>query len=87
MSNMTETSFLDGTHGLWFLFLLMAVNLPNPIGKAPSKKNSLAVGNSADRNEHFLKRDVSVSSPFFRSTDSSLALPEMSPYFESYSLV
>lgn len=29
MNNIAETTFLSGTHGLWFLFLLMAVNLPN----------------------------------------------------------
>jgi len=28
ISNTTETSFLDGTHGLWFLFILLAMNLP-----------------------------------------------------------
>lgn len=58
MSNMTETSFLDGTHGPWFLFLLMAVNLPRPIREAPSRKNSIAVGNSADRDEQSFKGDV-----------------------------
>lgn len=30
MNNVTETSFLKGTHELWFLFLLVAVNVPKP---------------------------------------------------------
>jgi exopolysaccharide production protein ExoQ len=29
-NNVAETSFLKGTHDLWFLFLLAAVNLPRP---------------------------------------------------------
>lgn len=28
MNNMTETSFLKGTHALWFLFLLVAMDVP-----------------------------------------------------------
>jgi exopolysaccharide production protein ExoQ len=32
LSNITETSFLKGTHDLWFLFLLVSVNLPKQIG-------------------------------------------------------
>jgi len=36
LSNMTETSFLDGTHGLWFLFLLFCVSLPNPSELKPA---------------------------------------------------
>ena len=27
-NNVTESSFLNGTHSLWFLFLLVAVNVP-----------------------------------------------------------
>jgi len=34
MSNLTETSFLRGTHDLWFVFLLIAVNLPVRPGRA-----------------------------------------------------
>ena len=30
MNNFAETSFLKGTHDLWFLFLLAAMNLPLP---------------------------------------------------------
>jgi O-antigen ligase len=38
MNNVAETSFLKGTHDLWFLFLLAAVNLPR------SKKRSVPKG-------------------------------------------
>lgn len=33
LNNITETSFLKGTHELWFLLLLTAVNLPRPLRK------------------------------------------------------
>jgi exopolysaccharide production protein ExoQ len=36
LSNITETSFLDGTHGLWFLFLLFAINFPKPLEPMPT---------------------------------------------------
>lgn len=87
MNNITETSFLKGTHDLWFLFLLVAVNLPRPIGMASSRRSGTALGHSINHDEHSFKGDVLVSSPFFRSTESSLALPEVSPYFASYGLV
>jgi exopolysaccharide production protein ExoQ len=32
MNNVTESSLLKGTHSLWFLFLLVAINLPKPRG-------------------------------------------------------
>jgi exopolysaccharide production protein ExoQ len=35
LSNITETSFLDGTHGLWFLFLLFAMNFPRQVEIRP----------------------------------------------------
>lgn len=35
LSNITETSFLDGTHGLWFLFLLFAMNFPKALEPNP----------------------------------------------------
>jgi exopolysaccharide production protein ExoQ len=38
MNNVTETSFLKGTHGLWFLFLLVAINIPKPSRTVRSKK-------------------------------------------------
>lgn len=39
VSNITETSFLDGTHGLWFLFLLTSVNIPISNRKTSAKKD------------------------------------------------
>ena len=38
INNATETSFLKGTHDLWFLFLLFAINLPRPVKKAVVKR-------------------------------------------------
>lgn len=38
MNNMTETSFLKGTHDLWFLFLLVAINVPTATRQMRSKK-------------------------------------------------
>ena len=38
MNNITETSFLKGTHDLWFIFLLVAINVPRPSRRAPSKR-------------------------------------------------
>ncbi len=35
INNVAETSFLDGTHSLWFIFLLVAVNIPT----APQRSN------------------------------------------------
>lgn len=46
MNNITETSFLKGTHGLWFLFLLVAINLPKPPGEVPSQRDGMTVGHS-----------------------------------------
>ncbi len=38
MNNITETSLLKGTHGLWFLFLLVAINVPKPSRRVHSKR-------------------------------------------------
>ncbi len=38
MNNLTETSFLKGTHSLWFLFLLTAVNLPSTVHRKKTEK-------------------------------------------------
>jgi O-antigen ligase len=39
MNNIAETSFLKGTHDLWFLFLLVAVNLPRPIKRTDTARS------------------------------------------------
>lgn len=38
INNMAESSFLKGTHSLWFVFLLVAVNVPIPGKQATSKR-------------------------------------------------
>jgi O-antigen ligase len=42
INNITETSFLKGTHDLWFLFLLLAINVPRPRKRISSKKATQA---------------------------------------------
>ena len=79
MNNITETSFLEGTHGLWFLFLLVAINLPRPTWRVPSKRDGIALGHWTNHDEQSFKGDGLVSSSFFRSRYSSLALPKCRP--------
>jgi O-antigen ligase len=38
MNNVAESSFLRGTHSLWFVFLLVAINIPRTNRKAPYPK-------------------------------------------------
>ncbi len=40
MNNITETSFLRGTHGLWFLFLLLVINVPRSNRRIRLKKTA-----------------------------------------------
>jgi O-antigen ligase len=40
-NNVTESSLLKGTHSLWFLFLLAAVNVP-ALAKAPATARAVA---------------------------------------------
>ena len=50
MNNIAETTFLSGTHGLWFLFLLAAIDLPRSEEELLSKQkwNSLRLFNNHD---------------------------------------
>jgi hypothetical protein len=38
INNITETSYLKGTHEFWFLFVLFAMNPPRPARKAVLKR-------------------------------------------------
>jgi exopolysaccharide production protein ExoQ len=38
VNNITETSYLKGTHDFWFLFILFAINLPQPRKQRVRKK-------------------------------------------------
>jgi hypothetical protein len=38
INNITETSYLKGTHEFWFLFVLLAMNPPRPARKAILKR-------------------------------------------------
>jgi exopolysaccharide production protein ExoQ len=60
LNNITETSFLKGTHGFWFLFLLVATNLPLAIKRRP--RSAFEPSKSIERNQR----------PYVRSRRSSL---------------
>jgi O-antigen ligase len=45
MNNVAESSFLRGTHALWFVFLLVAVNIPSVNRKPPSQGAVLQIAN------------------------------------------
>jgi exopolysaccharide production protein ExoQ len=51
MNNIAETTFLSGTHGLWFLFLLTVVNLPRPKAALRPKKTGVVVDCSSNHYE------------------------------------
>jgi exopolysaccharide production protein ExoQ len=73
MNNIAETSFLKGTHDLWFLFLLVSVNIPRP-----KRRKSLAkrVTNSATwsgEDEQLLYTKESPSFPVLKSPEDSSA--------------
>jgi len=40
VNNLTESSLLKGTHSLWFVFLLIAVNVPTATGRLRSKRKT-----------------------------------------------
>jgi len=82
-NNITETSYLKGTHDFWFLFLLVAINLPKPIAMLPTKRQENAAGDSAKQNELAAKVPALVSAPI-RLAESILPGPEMPPCFAGY---
>jgi O-antigen ligase len=50
INNMAETSMLKGTHDLWFLFLLMVINIPRPresVSKRLSNANGFATAKAS----------------------------------------
>lgn len=50
LNNITETSFLRGEHDLWFLFLLMAINIPRLKSKTEMNGVGASTGRAANRN-------------------------------------
>jgi O-antigen ligase len=56
-NNMSESSFLLGTHDLWFLFLLSAVNVPKPRRQQLKPGTTRQVSNDQDS----VQVDVSLS--------------------------
>jgi hypothetical protein len=85
MNNITETSYLKGTHDLWFLFLLVAINLPKPVGKSESNNKAVAVQDSTQSKEPARRADALVTAPF-RSTEGLLTIPCLHPTVAGYAL-
>jgi exopolysaccharide production protein ExoQ len=83
VNNMTETSFLGGTHAMWFLFLLVAANLPKQIARTQTRREQTATSDSAKRSDLAAKVPALVSSPI-RVSQSILASSEMPPCFAGY---
>jgi exopolysaccharide production protein ExoQ len=58
MNNVTESSFLKGTHSLWFVFLLVAVNVPTSTRRVRSRTARMqaitphAVSNVSSKHGH-----------------------------------
>ena len=72
INNFTETSYLKGTHDLWFLFLLMAVNLPRPMKKVVSKHTAFRAQEQQVLDEEHLEADAYVSSGVSTNSEHSL---------------
>jgi exopolysaccharide production protein ExoQ len=51
MNNITETSFLKGTHDLWFLCLLLAINVPRPRWRGRLTRTGESSGCLSNRSE------------------------------------
>jgi exopolysaccharide production protein ExoQ len=62
LNNMAETSFLKGTHGLWFLFLLVAVGVPQSMRKGYPGGQMLASQDQLDVAAHGTERETFVAS-------------------------
>jgi O-antigen ligase len=63
MNNVAETSFLKGTHDLWFLFLLVSVNVPKPVRKTISGRDSTVTDHSVNQHEQLLANQILQLSP------------------------
>jgi len=62
LNNMAETSFLKGTHDLWFLFLLVAVGVPQAMRKSGSGGRVLGLQDRLDIAAHGTERETFVAS-------------------------
>lgn len=62
MNNMAETSFLKGTHDLWFLFLLVAVSLPRSTRKSSAWGPQMATPNQLDVAEPAVESETLAAS-------------------------
>jgi exopolysaccharide production protein ExoQ len=74
MNNIAETSFLKGTHDLWFLFLLVSVNIPRPKRKRPSAKRVTSSDTRSGEDELLLHTKETPSFPVLKSPEDSPVL-------------
>lgn len=65
INNMAESSFLLGTHDLWFLFLVLGLNLPKPRRVLPPHKVESSA-QSTDEMENALAPAITVSNALHR---------------------
>ena len=63
INNITETSFLRGEHGLWFLFLLMAINVPSAMTRPLTAMDEAKRHYSLDPLKEKFKRSPGPTSP------------------------
>jgi O-antigen ligase len=74
MNNIAETSFLKGTHDLWFLFLLVSVNIPRPKRRSSLAKRVTSSDTWGGEDEQLLRANQPLSSPIVKSPEDSSAL-------------
>jgi hypothetical protein len=73
MNNIAETSFLKGTHDLWFLFLLVSVNIPRPRRRRSLAKSVTSSDTWSGEGEQLLHTNESHSLPVLKHPEDSSA--------------
>jgi O-antigen ligase len=72
INNITETSYLKGTHEFWFLFVLFAMNPPRPARKAISKRSAMDVKALEPFDEEEPSGDVYAPGPLVHKAEHSV---------------
>lgn len=83
MNNIAETSFLKGTHDLWFLFLLVMVNIPRPQRTRSSAKRVTSSDTRSGEDELLVHTKEAPSSPVLKSPEGSPALDKSLVYWRT----
>jgi len=74
MNNIAETSFLKGTHDLWFFFLLVSVNIPRPKRRSSLAKRVTSSDTRSGEDELLLHTKEAPSFPVLKNPEDSPAL-------------